>query len=211
MDPVHSRAISMAMDPFLGKFAVAYIDDITVYSKDLPSHFDHLRQVFERLGAVNMKLNSLICDLVKDSITFLGFVISSDGIKPMESRIEKIKSFPRHMNATAVRAFLGLAGFYRRHVQLFSEISAPLSALTSKSKPFIWTDIEERSFNQLKEALANCAILAFPDPNLTYSVYTDPSEIGIGAVLTQKTNEDERPICFLSRKLQPAVMRYPTV
>ncbi|OBZ80447.1 Transposon Ty3-G Gag-Pol polyprotein, partial [Choanephora cucurbitarum] len=121
-------------------------------------------------------------------------------------------NFPWPQNESAVREFVNLCGFYRRHIPGFADIAAPMNNLLKKRNPFIWDDDCESFFNGLKEALINAVTLVIPDQNTQYRLYCDASEVGIGACLaTIDENNEERPVLFLSRKLQPAETRYPTV
>lgn len=207
-----SRAIHLALEPFLNRCAAAYIDDVTVYSSALYQHIRDLDDILARFEEVKMKCSSKKCDFIRKRIEFLGFIVMPSGVTPLPSRLQQIQDFPRPSNATAVRAFLGLANFYRRHVQAFADLSSPLTSLTSKRARFVWDDGQEKAFQIMKDALSKSTLLIFPDPNKQYHVFTDASDIGIGVVLSQEDEEGmERPVCFLSRKLKPAEVRYPVV
>lgn len=183
-----------------------------MYSENAEDHLNHLRQVFERLRQVQMKLKTTKCDFAKESVDVLGFKVSANGIGTQERLMKKIQDFPVPRNKTDVRAFVNLAGFYRRHIQSFGEIAAPLAGLLRKSETFDWTDLHQNAFNSLKKMLVSPAVLKYPDPHQPYVLYTDASDCGLGAVLTQ-TDQDgvERPVCFLSKKVQGAEINYPTV
>lgn len=207
-----ARAIHLAMEPFINRCAIAYLDDVTVYSKSIDDQIEHLREVFLRLRDVKMKLNPKKCSLIQREMELLGFIVSPNGIKPTPTKIEKISNFPQPKNRTDIRAFVNLCGFYRRHINHFSDLAAPLNELLKKNKSFVWSDKCEDAFVSLKNALCNATILKFPDPSQPYRLYTDASDVGIGACLAQLDPDGvERPVCFLSRKLQPTETRYPTV
>ncbi|KAG2222128.1 hypothetical protein INT45_007564 [Circinella minor] len=207
-----SRSIYLAMQPFLGDFVEAFIDDITVYSPDLETHLDHLQQVFSQLEEVNMHINSNKVIFMKESIEVLGFVISTKGVHPSKNHISRIKEYPRPNNPTVVGAFLGLCGFICRHVQDYALKTAQLVNLTKKNQPFIWDEAAEKTFIEIKEELMKSITLSFPDKYKEYHLYCDASDIAIGAVLCQVQDAgDLRLICFISRKLQPAEVRYAIV
>lgn len=149
----------------------------------------------------------------KDEVEVLGYVATPTGIKPNPSNAEKVANFQRPKNAKDVRAFIALAGFYRRHMQSFGEVSQPLTRLLKKNIKFVWQGVHEKSFVALKAEMVNAVELKYPDPYARYKLFTDASDIGLGAVLTQYDEElnEERPICFLLRKLVPAEVNYPTV
>ena len=208
-----ARAIYLAMQEFLSQFVSTYIDDITIYSKSFEKHLEHLEKVLNRLRDVRMKINPKKCSFACGEVEVLGFIVSEQGIRPHPNKICKVQNFPRPKNRTDVRAFINLAGFYRRHIQSFSELVGPINELLSKNVQFTWDERREQSFQWVKEALVDAATLAYPDPSKPYKLFTDASEVGIGAVLTQfdEAADADRPICFLSRKLQAAETNYPTV
>ncbi|KAG0754152.1 hypothetical protein G6F16_012429 [Rhizopus arrhizus] len=135
------------------------------------------------------------------------------GYNTHPQNVEKILKFPTPKNKTDIRAFVSLAGFYRRHVQSFGELVVSLNKLLKKNEPFVWTQEQEQASKTLKECIINAVQLKYPDPSKPYKLYTDASDIGIGAVLVQLDEElnEDRPICFLSRKLLPNEMNYPIV
>ncbi|KAG2209868.1 hypothetical protein INT45_013585, partial [Circinella minor] len=124
-----------------------------------------------------------------------------------------MQNFPRPNNKTSVRAFISLAGFYRQHIHMYSEITSVLNDLLKKSKTFVWEERHEKAFKSVKDALTKAVTLKFPETTKRYKLYTDASDLAIGAVLTQWDEElkEERPVRFLSRNLQAAELAYPTV
>ncbi|XP_070049880.1 uncharacterized protein [Nicotiana tomentosiformis] len=137
---------------------------------------------------------------------FLGHVITGDGIKVDGQKIEAVMSWPRPLNPTEVRSFLGLAGYYRMFVEGFSSISAPLTKLTHKGAKFQWTEACEQSFQELKKRLTTTPVLTLPYGTEGYVVYCDASRIGLGCVLMQHG----KVIVYASRQLQKHEQNYPT-
>ncbi|SAM01135.1 hypothetical protein [Absidia glauca] len=115
-----ARCIYMALEPFMGRFATSYIDDITIYSDVLDKQLEHIEAVLKRLVAVGLKVKPSKCLWLQDSIKLLGFVVDKDGNRIDTVKVDKIMDFPVPTNKTAVRAFVNLAGYYWRHVQAFS-------------------------------------------------------------------------------------------
>lgn len=207
-----SRAIYLAMQEYLGSFVSTYIDDITVYSKGFKDHLVHIEKVLLRLREVNMVLKPSKAVWCQREVSVLGFIVNSSGIQPHPSLVKKILDFPKPKNTTDIRAFTSLAGFYRRHVNCFGDIVAPLNDMLKKTATK-WGKDQDDSFQRIKEAIADAVQLKYPDPKVPYKLYTDASDVGIGAVLVQfdEKVQADRPICFLSRKLTSAEMKYPTV
>ena len=123
------------------------------------------------------------CEFWLKSVAFLGHIVSSEGIKVDTQKIEAVKNWPRPISPTEVHSFLGLAGYYRRFVEGFSSISAPLTKLTHKASKFQWNDACERSFQDLKNKLTSTPILVLPEGTEGYEVYCDASRIVLGYVL----------------------------
>nr|GFC97631.1 putative reverse transcriptase domain-containing protein [Tanacetum cinerariifolium] len=132
---------------YLDKFVIVFINDILVYSKSEEEHEQHLRIVLEILRQKKLYAKFSKCEFWLQQVTFLGHVVSADGINMDPSKVEAITKCPR---PTTVRSFLGLAGYYRRCVEGFSRLALPLTQLMRKGEKFVWTDEREESFKELK-------------------------------------------------------------
>ena len=167
-------------------FAFGYLDDILIYSPDVPTHLVHMRQLFQRLREADLKLNREKCEFFKSHIQYLGHLISGEGIKPLPEKLESIKEMPPPTTPKEVKQFLGLIGYYRKFVPRFANVARPLTNLARLDQPFEWSDKCQASFELLKEALIKEPILRFPDPNKPYTLYTDTSKYAWLCVLTQQ-------------------------
>jgi hypothetical protein len=191
---------------FTGRFVVVYYDDILIYSKSLDEHMDHLHAVFNALRDARLFANLEKCIFSTDQVSFLGYVVTPQGIEVDETKIEAIKSWPTPQSITQVRSFLGLAGFYRRYVKDFSTITAPLHELTKKGVVFHWGQTQEESFATLKDKFTHAPLLQLPNFGKTFELECDASGIGIGDVLMQ----DGKPVAYFSEKLLGPVLNYYT-
>ena len=167
-------------------FAMAYLDDIIIFSKTEEEHLKHLDIVFERLQQAHLKLKCSKCDFFKKHIQYLGHLVSAEGIKPLPEKLECVEKMPPPRNPKEIKQFLGLVGYYRKFVPRFSDIARPLSKLTRKDTNFIWSTECQEAFQMLKDALTKSPILIYPDPEKPYTLFTDASNYGHAGVLTQE-------------------------
>ena len=191
---------------YLDQFVVVFIDDILVYSKTMEEHEVHLRAILGVLKEKQLYAKLKKCAFWLDCIDFLGHVISGEGVTVDPQKIEAVVKWERPRNVTEVRSFLGLAGYYRRFVEDFSRIAAPMTALLHKGTPYIWSDACEASFQQLKQRLVEAPILALPNSEDDFVIYSDASKRGIGCVLMQ----NGKVIAYASRQWRPHEQNYPT-
>ena len=123
------------------------------------------------------------CDWAKDKVEYLGFDVSARGVEPSQEKVKAVATWPQPTTVRDVRAFLGLASFYRRFIKNFSRIAKPLTELTKEKSSLQWGEDEERAFLKLKMALVHAPILKLPDFSRPFVVTTDASQVALGAVL----------------------------
>ena len=126
------------------EFATAYLDDILIFSGTLEEHLKHLSIIFDKLRQHRLKLNLKKCGILKLETNYLGFVISEEGVKPDEKKIEAIRSLPEPVCVREVRSFIDMYSYYRRFIPNLSQIAEPIIALTRKYAHFKWLDIHQR-------------------------------------------------------------------
>ena len=178
----------------IGHFVVVYFNDILIYSESFDEYMDHLRAVFNVLHDARLFGNLEKFIFCTDRVSFLGYVVTPQGIEVDEMKIEAIKSWPVPQTVTQVRSFLGLVGFYRCFVKDFSTIAAPLHELTKKGVGFHWREVQEESFDTLKDKLTHAPLLQLPNFGKTFELECDASGVGIGGVLMQ----DGKPVVYFS-------------
>lgn len=144
----------------------------------------------------------------RNSVEYLGHVVSKDGIQPNPDKIRAVTEFPVPKNTKGVRSFLGLANYYRRFIKGFASIAAPLNNLLRKHVRFKWDTNCQQSFDALKQALVTAPILAFPDFTRPFDLYVDASLDGIGMTLGQTQNGKVVAIAYAGRDLTPAERNY---
>ena len=192
--------------PYLDQFVVVFIDDILVYSKDAQEHEHHLRIVLQTLRENQLFAKLSKCDFWLKEVSFLGHIVSADGIRVDPVKIEAVMNWKPPRNVTEVRSFLGLEGYYRRFVQGFLVIASSLTRLLRKGVKFEWDDKCQSSFERLKEILVEAPVLIQPTSRRDYTVYSNASRIGLGCVLMQ----DGKVVAYASKQLKPHEQNYPT-
>jgi len=195
----------------LDTFVTVYIDDLLIYSKTPEEHAEHLRRVFARLKEYGLLVQSPKSFYCQTEVDYLGHIISGDGIKVQSDKTDTIRDWPQPTEVTHVRQFLGLTGFYRKFVNGYSKIAAPLSNLTKKTEhepsgAITWTPELEKAFNALKDALCSAPVLTIPNYQKgNFHINCDACEFGLGATLSQKGEDGKlHPCAFISRVLKPS-------
>ena len=195
-------------------FCYAYIDDLLIASSNPEEHKYHLRLVLERLNEHGIIINPAKCVFGVNHLEFLGHQVDSQGIRPLEEKVQVIHDFPQPTTQCKLREFLGLINFYHRFIPGCADLLHPLNALLSSSnngpKSLPWSDEAIVAFTAMKEALAKATLLSHPKPEAPTNIVTDASDIAVGAVLQQQIENQWCPIAYFSRKLKPAETRYST-
>ena len=201
------------------KFAMTYLDDIIIFSKNMSQPLEHLETVFSRLREAGLKMKWSKCDFFKSEIHYLGYLISPEGTSLIPNKLDCIQHMPVPKNVKEIKQFLGLTGFYRKFVPRFADISRPLTTLTKKDKKFEWTPACQKSFNLLKETLCGEPALKYADTSKPYTLYTDASKFGWAGVLTQshttvidgKSTTTDHPVAFVSGLFRGSQLNWATL
>ena len=190
-------------------FVKIYLDDVTVFSKTIEEHIEHLKVVFELLNEAGLKMNPEKCFFCQSEIKLLGYIVSGREVKVDPAKIEKVKNRTEPKNVKDVQRFLGLCNYYRRFVKGFAEIASPLNRLLKKDVKFVWSKECQQSFDTLKEKLTSYPIVKQPDFKREFWVFTDASKYAVGAILSQKDDTgNECVIAYASRSLKGAEINY---
>ncbi len=186
-----------------------YLNDILIFSASLQVHTQNVRQVLQRLLENQLYAKAEKCVFYAKSVSFLGHIISAEGIKADPAKVRAVAKWPIPDSRKALQRFLGFANFYRRFIRNFSLVAAPLTALTSPKVPF-WNSQAQEAFDVLKSCFISAPVLCLPDPERQFIVEVDASEVGVGAVLSQRSPRDEKvhPCAFFSHRLSPAERNY---
>jgi hypothetical protein len=191
---------------FVDRCVVVFIDDILIYLKSREEQEEHLSTVLSILRKQKLFAKFKKCEFWLEEVTFLGHVISKEGISVDPSKVEAVVNWARPTSVHEIQSFLGLAGYYRRFVEGFSKLAAPLTKLTKKNEAFIWSEDCERSFQELKHRLVSAPVLTLPSETGGFVIYSDASYKGLGCVLMQ----NGKVIAYASRQLKVHERNYPT-
>jgi hypothetical protein len=206
----YQRCIDIILMGLKGIDCLVYLDDVICFSRTMEEHAKKLQLIFERLEQANFRIQPEKCVFATDTVEYLGHICTSEGIRPDPKKIRAIEEYSRPTTVKEIRAFLGLAGYYRRHVPNFAELAKPLTMLTKKDIPFIWTNEQQNAFDVLKQRLSTEPLLIYPDFAQPFIIACDASTKAIGAVLSQLRDGKERPIAYCSRQLNSAESKYST-
>ena len=207
------------MESFLGdmhlKWVIIYLDDIIIFSKTPKEHIERLRSVFQKLCEAILKLKPKKCEFFKTKISYLGHIMSKNGIECDPKKVEAIKNWPRPITVSDVRSYLGFTNYYRRFIHKYAQIAQPLNKIicednpTKKNKKVEWDERCEEAFLKLKELFCNPPVLAYAGYTKPFKLHTDASGLGLGAILYQtQDDQTDRVIAYASRKLSRPERNY---
>ena len=196
-------------------WCIIYLDDVVVYAPTVEEHLKRLEGVFQKLKAAGLKLKPSKCELFKKSISYLGHVVSEEGVRTDPKKIEALQKWERPHNVHTVRRFLGFVNYYIKFIRDYSKIARPLYNLISgdnakrRTNLVEWSHAAEEAFQTLINRCTQAPILAYADFSLPFELHVDASGIGLGAVLYQTQEGKKRVIAYASRTLSQSEARYP--
>ena len=215
--------INEALMGLLDIIAVAYMDDIMIFSATREEHEDHVRQVLKRLRKYGLYANLAKCEFSTDAVDFLGFRISTAGVSMDPSRVQAIVDWPVPTSFREIQVFLGFCNFYRGFIILYSKVCAPINELLvgmvkgKKTGPFVWTESANDAFLLLKDRFSTAPMIVHFEWARRSRVEVDASGMAIGGIFTQAYESPGdrkriiwKPVAFFSRKMSPSERNYAT-
>jgi hypothetical protein len=198
------RFMNHILAPFLDRFCFVYLDDIIIFSDTQKEHDEHVLQILQTLEKNQLHLKPSKCVWSKQEITFLGFTaVAGQGIRMSDDKVLKITSLPSPRSVTEVRETLGLINFYGHFIPHYSDICAPINALTGKDVPFVWSEKCESAFRRLLSLIKTDVFLVAFDPKLPTTLETDASDVAYGGVISQPGPDGKlRPVVMFHHKFK---------
>ena len=188
-------------------FVRAYIDDLAILTTTTwEEHLIHIDTVLQRLKDTGLKVNGLKSFFGRSEIEYLGYMLTRNGVKPVQKKVDAILSIAPPKNIKQLRSFLGMVNYYRDMWMRRSHILTPLTALLRKNAKWQWTNVEQTAFDNMKRVIAKKTVLTYPNFNEPFEIHTDASLHQIGSVIAQ----NGKPIAFWSRKLTGGQHNYTT-
>ena len=189
------------------EYASTYLDDILILSNGtFEDHLKKVHTVLARLQKANFRANVRKCFFAQDNLEYLGYQITREGIQPQPKKVEAIQKIKAPKNVRQLRHFLGMVNYYRDMWKRRSHILAPLTKLVGKGTKWQWDTPQIQAFEEIKRVMSKETILAYPNFEKPFHIYTDASDYQLGAVIMQ----DDKPLAFYSRKLNAAQKNYTT-
>ena len=187
---------------------VVYLDDILIFSDDIDEHRRTVQEVLERLRRHHLYLNPKKCKFNRETIEYLGLIISHNQVEMDPKKVEAVRSWPMPTSKKKLQSFLGFINFYRRFIKDFAKHARPLHQLTGKTD-WKWTSACTIAFNFLVKAITSAPILRMPMDEAQFRVEADSSDFATGAVLEQFQDDKWFPIAYLSKTLNETERNYP--
>ena len=190
--------------------AQVYIDDIAIFSSSWETHCQDIDRVLGRLRGAGLTANVSKCRWGQTRCEFLGHIVGEGKVSPAELKVKAVREVCQPQTKRQVRQFLGLTGYYRKFIQNYAEHSFHLTQATKKSAPerVVCSSALAEDFSYLKNMLCALPSLTLPLVGDQFLLQTDASGVGLGAVLSVIRKEEELPVAFYSRKLQPRERKY---
>jgi hypothetical protein len=177
--------INSILAPYLDRFVLVYLDDISIYSKSVSEHLEHLRTVLTVLREQKFYCKKAKCLFAAKEVEYLGHLLTPHGVRVDPRKVDAIKNWPTPSNVSQLRGFLGLCQYYDSFVDHFAELAFPLTELLKKDAPWTWEGPQIQALNALKDRISSPPCLLMPDLNKPFVLHVDASGYAVGAVLKQ--------------------------
>lgn len=205
---VFQRALIQALGELVNMYVVVYMDDVLIVASNEEQALDRLQVVLKVLSEKGFSLNYKKCAFLKEKVEYLGYEVAHGEIRPNPRKIVALTAAPPPETVTQLRQFIGLASYFRQFVPKFSQILAPLYALTSGNGKVNWEPKHEAIRQQIISILTSEPVLTIYDPSLETELHTDASAMGYGAVLVQLKEGKSHAVAYFSKRTTAAESKY---
>ena len=203
------RFMNNIFGDLLDQCVVVYLDNILIYSDNPEQHTKHVREVLRHLRKHGLYAQAKKCEWHRNSVEFLGYIMSSEGLAMADDKIHTILDWPKPWKVKEVQSFLGFVNFYRRFIHNYSEITVPLTRLTRKGLTWDFNKDCHTAFKTLKEAFTRALVLAHWKPNQQMVMETDALDYALAAILSAYDAEGSlHPIAFHSQTFTSPELNY---
>lgn len=205
------RLVDSIFGPKYEPHIFSYLDDILICSPTFEHHIELLKTVQKLLKEAGLTINLEKCNFFKTTLKYLGFIVGNNSLATDPAKVESMTNYPRPQTSTEVKRFIGMCSWYRRFIKDFSSLVNPLNALLKgkkKKQTISWNDDAEAAFLAIKQKLVSAPVLSQPDFSQKFFVQSDASDVGIGGMLTQFIDGEEKVIAYASRSLSKAERNY---
>ncbi|CCO34987.1 Retrotransposable element Tf2 155 kDa protein type 3 [Rhizoctonia solani AG-1 IB] len=186
---VFQRFMNNIFRDLLDITVIVYLDNMLIFSNSREEHVQHVTEVLSCLQKHNLFCNPSKCLFFVTEVTYIGLVVTPEGISMEQEKVKAIQEWPEPKNVKQVQSFLGFANFYCCFVHDFSCLARPLTSLTQKDQPWVWEAAQKESFQEIKIAISKEPVLAHPNESQPYTLETDASGAAMGAVLSQRKDD----------------------
>ncbi|CEL53142.1 Retrotransposable element Tf2 155 kDa protein type 2 OS=Schizosaccharomyces pombe (strain 972 / ATCC 24843) GN=Tf2-7 PE=4 SV=1 [Rhizoctonia solani AG-1 IB] len=206
---VFQRFMDDIFRDLLDTTVIVYLDNILIFSNSREEHVQHVKEVLSCLQKHNLFCNPSKCVFFLTEVTYIGLVVTPEGISTEQEKVKAIQEWPESRNVKQVQSFLGFANFYCHFVHDFSCLARSLTLLTQKNQPWVWEAARREAFHQIKIVISQEPVLAHPDQSQLFTLETDASSTAMGAVLSQRKDDGRlHPVAFMSASFSPADLNY---
>ncbi|KAL8597750.1 hypothetical protein ACOMHN_001709 [Nucella lapillus] len=199
------KRLDQALEGLNGVIGVS--DDVIEHGNDIEDHDRNLTAFLERCRTLGIKLNKEKADLRKTEISFLGHLVTKDGLQIDPEKLEAVLKMPKPQDVEGVRRFCGFVNYLSKFLPKLSDVLEPIRQLTRTDVAWTWTPTHDKAFETVQKLVTEAPVLAFYNPEEELTIQCDASQSGLGAVLLQ----NERPVAYASRALTDTETRYAQI
>lgn len=203
-----NRCLNQLLGPEILDHTTIYVDDLLCASNTFDLHCTHINMLLQRLCEIGMTVKLSKTLLCRNEVPFLGMILTPQGIKPDERKLQAILEFPRPTDKKSLQGFTGTCGYLQRFTEKYAQTVSPLYKLLQNNTAWEWTEEHENAFKQTKQLFKEVCMLFHPVAGKRYFIESDASLSGIAALLYHIDNNDKHIISCVSRSLKPAEKNY---